>query len=1707
MSRRRDVGLFQSVESSVFPAAALCLFLSFAGSAQAQETDLDAVRVRAEAHYQEGRWEEALSDFERLVSLYPEEGCLHGRLAGCALREPGRLAMARRHLRIAIRKSCGDVDLEFHRARLAQLEYDFERAADLYAAYLAAAGKKARFGNEAQKASTMCLSVMWSPDEAVGLQVLDRIPAEPDAAFRFYRPGTPGLRLVAIPANLRSKADLKQPAGRMAFHDGDTLLVFGSLGKKGQNGWDLYSISLAGGAYGDPTPLGDSINTAFNERDAFLSRDGILYFSSDRPGGFGGYDIYAVPWVAGQAVGAPERLPFPINSVNDDAFFIPEPDGGAWFASDRAAAEGRVHAFRVALSDRPFEAGTVAWVSEEVESEGFSLRVYQHGELLKETRLAGVEGEHQSISARDAQAGVRVVLVNGAGEIVSETYGQPDGAWELRKEGRGWNFEERIQPDWAMMADLQVGAGVAEPGEANVAAAEMPSTSAWGDWVQSRRALLADPVVESESNEEGQSESALLALEVSPEGGTSDAEQASPSNEPEGNTMAQTQDVQSELQSDQAEQTVVDIAIPETAALEVETKEDVAALELEPAASSEAVTPDGMEAQEEAEAGADSRPQTAEAWAEVVPDPEEVAQLRTENPELLQEVWEQKMEQVLVLETAFLDNPNMMLAGEVSDQVDALEAWQPNADKTRPDLQDAVDFEDIRDMLETWSAAVQSATKASLARVAGDAALAFRREKLALREWSVSGAGDLAALQANWAEHLDAQRNVPGADPGQANWTVEEGDRFFEEVKAVLEAGEATWSRKQRSGWRGDWVERQRSQWDQQLRLWEAERVELLEREAEALAQSEPVSEPMADVEEVPVEAQEESAVELIPVSDPFGEDGPETWIGFAFDGIGEELDGEEGAGLEHWANDVAASDEVQRAWQRFESAVGSSAVPQVASAEDLGALSPKVAGRWLDLRAAMLDAWGVGQSTRASEAEAAWRSEREAWLAIPELESDAAWSAFNRALEEAERLAQAAAETLEAEQKARALAGRWSLQSESLGESVARQEALDQASDLWEAEQDRWRGLVELALEAEQAAALEAEEAMALSEQAPEPELEEPVEVDETEARVLEEVPVMEANDAETPQDDVASPSAEPAANEVVVNWPFPDSWSGQEEAWRLLLEEVTAWSDTESERYESTSGALPEDEALLSAWREWNAVQDRRPGEDASPQARNQWEKADFFARKRFTSAAERMDLLGFRMRFEERQLAGEVVAELEVAPTVTADPVGSDEAQPERNLTEPIPEAPISPVAARVEAGTVETPVEDAVAAESPAVSRASRFGVLLPEAEVVGAGASPSDGVRIRPIGREEMERAILGRGDWNEPGVERAAEAFAADVGAPRSEGVEYKVQIGAFRNPLPAALFAAFDPMWAKTSASGITRYMAGSFGAYDPAVVARDAIRAMGYEDAFVVRFVDGERVRGARPAAQDLLAERENARAVTPSETGAVEVRTGDVEVVEARPTNASARPVPTTATEIETWAEVRGRVYSVQVGAFRGVPDEAALSALGTLTREDAGSDGWLRLFSGRFDTEAEARTHLSALQDNGRSDAFVVVYINGRRIPLLEASTTATGGLDVISAAESEASEVEAPAASTTPVETTSEAALTLQVQLGAYSSTIPVRLANAILDAPLEWEVRSVREGGLTRYVTRPTLDAAEAERWLEAARGMGFLQATVLREE
>jgi outer membrane protein OmpA-like peptidoglycan-associated protein/Tol biopolymer transport system component len=70
--------------------------------------------------------------------------------------------------------------------------------------------------------------------------------------------------------------------------DGQTLLIF-----KGTRGGDIYQCKLNGKTWGKPKALPKVINSRYHESSATFGPDGrTLYFVSDKPGGFGGRDIY-----------------------------------------------------------------------------------------------------------------------------------------------------------------------------------------------------------------------------------------------------------------------------------------------------------------------------------------------------------------------------------------------------------------------------------------------------------------------------------------------------------------------------------------------------------------------------------------------------------------------------------------------------------------------------------------------------------------------------------------------------------------------------------------------------------------------------------------------------------------------------------------------------------------------------------------------------------------------------------------------------------------------------------------------------------------------------------------------------------------------------------------------------------------------------------------------------------------------------------------------------------------------------------------------------------------------------------------------------------------------------------------------------------------------------------------------------------------------
>lgn len=90
--------------------------------------------------------------------------------------------------------------------------------------------------------------------------------------------------------------------------------------------------------WSEPKRLSDAVNSEFEEYEPFLSPDGcVLYFHSDRPGGFGGFDLWMCRRDSVDSEwNAAENLGEVINGTGDDDSSFITPDGlNLYFTSDR----------------------------------------------------------------------------------------------------------------------------------------------------------------------------------------------------------------------------------------------------------------------------------------------------------------------------------------------------------------------------------------------------------------------------------------------------------------------------------------------------------------------------------------------------------------------------------------------------------------------------------------------------------------------------------------------------------------------------------------------------------------------------------------------------------------------------------------------------------------------------------------------------------------------------------------------------------------------------------------------------------------------------------------------------------------------------------------------------------------------------------------------------------------------------------------------------------------------------------------------------------------------------------------------------------------------------------------------------------------------------------------------------------------------------
>jgi len=112
----------------------------------------------------------------------------------------------------------------------------------------------------------------------------------------------------------------------------------GSLGES-----DIYRVEILGdNQYGTPENLGDIINTSGRESFPFVSKNNILYYSSDGIPGLGGLDIFAVKFYENGTVSKPINIGMPGNSADDDFCFVMDSDTKVGFlSSNRPGGKGR----------------------------------------------------------------------------------------------------------------------------------------------------------------------------------------------------------------------------------------------------------------------------------------------------------------------------------------------------------------------------------------------------------------------------------------------------------------------------------------------------------------------------------------------------------------------------------------------------------------------------------------------------------------------------------------------------------------------------------------------------------------------------------------------------------------------------------------------------------------------------------------------------------------------------------------------------------------------------------------------------------------------------------------------------------------------------------------------------------------------------------------------------------------------------------------------------------------------------------------------------------------------------------------------------------------------------------------------------------------------------------------------------------------------
>lgn len=208
--------------------------------------------------------------------------------------------------------------------------------------------------------------------------------------------------------------------------DGNTVLWGSTNRPGGAGGWDIWMTRRTGSEWSAPAVV--SFDTPSNEFDPAFSADGrLVYFFSNRAGGFGGDDLWQAAFDPRTGhFGDASNLGAGVNSAGDEWAPTPSPDGRSLlFATNGRGGAGRHDLFISAWRDGAWQSAQALAGEVNTSADDFDAAFIANGRVLVFARSDDVENAPIALwtAEREGDRYVRATRLDARVNV--------DGGWIL----------------------------------------------------------------------------------------------------------------------------------------------------------------------------------------------------------------------------------------------------------------------------------------------------------------------------------------------------------------------------------------------------------------------------------------------------------------------------------------------------------------------------------------------------------------------------------------------------------------------------------------------------------------------------------------------------------------------------------------------------------------------------------------------------------------------------------------------------------------------------------------------------------------------------------------------------------------------------------------------------------------------------------------------------------------------------------------------------------------------------------------------------------------------------------------------------------------------------------------------------------------------------------------------------------------------------